>query len=199
MLNSSKINLSQHGRSMIEMLGVLAIIGVLSIGGIAGYSKAMNKYRINKTADQITRLAQNIRTLYASQKNYSTLSETVVKKAHLAPEEMYETTDSVSFYDPYGNAVNLHPTGKVTGNDNKAFSIALYGLPQEACIELMTMDWGQGASSGLIVYGKDHWSGYYGCSGNSNYTCPSDGIMPVDKAISVCAGSDSNYIGWKFY
>ena len=29
------------GRSMIEMLGVLAIIGVLSVGGIAGYSKAM--------------------------------------------------------------------------------------------------------------------------------------------------------------
>ena len=33
----------QNGRSMIEMLGVLAIIGVLSVGGIAGYSKAMMK------------------------------------------------------------------------------------------------------------------------------------------------------------
>ena len=29
---------SDSGRSMIEMLGVLAIIGVLSVGGIAGYS-----------------------------------------------------------------------------------------------------------------------------------------------------------------
>jgi len=38
---------NQNGRSMIEMLGVLAIIGVLSVGGIAGYSKAMTKYRIN--------------------------------------------------------------------------------------------------------------------------------------------------------
>lgn len=36
------------GRSMIEMLGVLAIIGVLSVGGIAGYSKAMQKWRTNK-------------------------------------------------------------------------------------------------------------------------------------------------------
>ena len=32
---------NQIGRSMVEMLGVLAIIGVLSVGGIAGYSKAM--------------------------------------------------------------------------------------------------------------------------------------------------------------
>ena len=27
---------AQSGRSMVEMLGVLAIIGVLSVGGIAG-------------------------------------------------------------------------------------------------------------------------------------------------------------------
>lgn len=30
------------GRSMTEMLGVLAIIGVLSIGGVAAYRKAMD-------------------------------------------------------------------------------------------------------------------------------------------------------------
>ena len=44
---------NETDRSMIEMLGVLAIIGVLSVGGIAGYSKAMMKYRINKTIEQI--------------------------------------------------------------------------------------------------------------------------------------------------
>ena len=38
----------ETGRSMVEMLGVLAIIGVLSVGGIAGYSKAMFKYKISK-------------------------------------------------------------------------------------------------------------------------------------------------------
>ena len=40
------------GRSMIEMLGVLAIIGVLSVGGIAGYSKAMEKFKVNKTVSE---------------------------------------------------------------------------------------------------------------------------------------------------
>ena len=39
---------NQFGRSMIEMLGVLAIIAVLSVGGIAGYSKAMEKFKLNK-------------------------------------------------------------------------------------------------------------------------------------------------------
>ena len=47
---------SQSGRSMIEMLGVLAIIGVLSVGGIAGYSKAMEKFKVNKTISEYNTL-----------------------------------------------------------------------------------------------------------------------------------------------
>ena len=45
-------NANSFGRSMIEMLGVLAIIGVLSVGGIAGYSKAMEKFKINKATEE---------------------------------------------------------------------------------------------------------------------------------------------------
>ncbi|MBQ3695945.1 MAG: hypothetical protein II938_03135 [Alphaproteobacteria bacterium] len=39
---------TESGRSMVEMLGVLAIIGVLSVGGIAGYTMAMRKYKANE-------------------------------------------------------------------------------------------------------------------------------------------------------
>lgn len=38
---------TQSGRSMVEILGVLAIIGVLSIGGVAGYRYAMNRHQVN--------------------------------------------------------------------------------------------------------------------------------------------------------
>ena len=51
--NSFNTNMSQSGRSMVEMLGTLAIIGVLSIGGIAGYSYGMDKYRANETINDI--------------------------------------------------------------------------------------------------------------------------------------------------
>ena len=47
----------QNGRSMIEMLGVLAIIGVLSIGGLAGYTMAMNRHRANQVLDYVSRCA----------------------------------------------------------------------------------------------------------------------------------------------
>ena len=45
----------QKGRSMIEMLGVLAIVGVLSIGGLAGYTMAMNRYRASNISDYVSR------------------------------------------------------------------------------------------------------------------------------------------------
>ena len=48
------------GRSMVEMLGVLAIIGVLSIGAIAGYSKAMMKYKLNLVTNSANQLIATI-------------------------------------------------------------------------------------------------------------------------------------------
>ena len=45
----------ESGRSMIEMLGVLAIVGVLSIGGLAGYQMAMNRYRASALSDYASR------------------------------------------------------------------------------------------------------------------------------------------------
>ena len=47
----------QYGRSMIEMLGVLAIIGVLSIGGIALYRRAVNHHQANSILDDANRYA----------------------------------------------------------------------------------------------------------------------------------------------
>ena len=48
---------SESGRSMVEMLGVLAIIGVLSIGGIAGYTLSMRRYRANQVLDAVNKYA----------------------------------------------------------------------------------------------------------------------------------------------
>ena len=47
----------ESGRSMVEMLGVLAIIGVLSVGGIAGYSLSMRRHRANQIIDGASKFA----------------------------------------------------------------------------------------------------------------------------------------------
>ena len=47
----------ENGRSMVEMLGVLAIIGVLSVTGIYGYTLAMRKFRANEILNTANILA----------------------------------------------------------------------------------------------------------------------------------------------
>ena len=48
---------NESGRSLVEILGVLAIIGVLSIGGIAGYKLAVYRYTASKIIDATNKYA----------------------------------------------------------------------------------------------------------------------------------------------
>ena len=154
---------AQSGRSMIEMLGVLAIIGVLSVGGIAGYSKAMLRYRVNKSIEQISLISQNVRSFFASQKNYAGLDSangnntnglSLIKKAKLVPEEMIDESNSIvdtdfglthHIFNAFGGGVVLwnDTTGENCDGDEscKYFQIIFFRLPSEACIELATQDW----------------------------------------------------------
>ena len=52
-----------HGRSMVEMLGVLAIVGVLSAGALKGYSDAMFKHKMNQTIDTFQSIFQRVAEL----------------------------------------------------------------------------------------------------------------------------------------
>ena len=59
----------QQGRSMVEMLGVLAIVGVLSLGGMVGYSKAMEYYKNNRSIDVLNNLVLGIKTMAINEVN----------------------------------------------------------------------------------------------------------------------------------
>ncbi len=200
----------QSGRSMIEMLGVLAIIGVLSVGGIAGYSKAMMKYRINKTIEQITLIAGNMRTFYKNAKtDYSqNLTKSVVKKAKLLPEEMW-------VLDNQGNISEFsYPFGlfEFSWVNKYGYMMNLYDVPQEACIELATYDWrilGENLYSiGIEHEGDSHilTSVDTDCNSstdNSSYIlgCNSASAtislpLPLDKVSDVCNSDDDNNIAF---
>jgi Tfp pilus assembly protein PilE len=210
----AQVDLVQGGRSMIEMLGVLAIIGVLSVGGIAGYSKAMMKIKINKTVDLVSQLEANIKTLYKSQSSYEGLSEEVVQKAKLAPEEIFnggshsradfmndEFSGNTNMSNHFGGGVQIFPATKESNNgyDGKAFSIGLSDIPEDACIELATLDWGATTSAGLISVAVNIASGMAldSCSTSGETACNGD-IMSVSDAATYCSGNN-NRILWTFY
>lgn len=217
---------NENGRSMVEMLGVLAIIGVLSVGGIAGYSKAMNKYKINKTTDQVSMLVANIRTLFSSQGNYKDLTNARAIKFGVVPNDMYtaatDGADVDDIHNAFGGDVFIAASGGRAENDNEAFVIVYSGLTSEACVTIATGDWGSGQASGLIAIGADgevataaatggageKIAGYFTTTtdGDDNVSIPgatkAGNVTPmtVSKAVGICDGADStNSVAWKYY
>ena len=98
------------GRSMVEMLGMLAIIGVLSVGAIAGYSKAMMKYKLNKQAEQISWLL-NVAYRYRNNfgKKHMSLVPYFIKLGEI-PENMIKDNSSY-VYDIFGSKIIINISG----------------------------------------------------------------------------------------
>ena len=93
------------------MLGVLAIIGVLSVGAVTGYSKAMMKYKLNKQTEQIGSIL-DYSLIYAddlarNQNNFNGDSLlTVLKALNVIPVEMIRPNTTI-LHDIFDNAVRL--------------------------------------------------------------------------------------------
>ena len=136
----------ETGRSMVEMLGVLAIVGVLSVGGIAGYSQAMSKFKVTKAMDQVQTIITNIRTLYASQRTYTSLTPVQAQAMGILTEESINGSKGLN---PFGGEIQFG-VGDSVGS-NRTFTITYTGLTSEACVKMATADWGADQSSGLIT------------------------------------------------
>ena len=89
------------------MLGVLAIVGLLSVGGIAGYTKAMKKMKINKTIQQISWISARIQTVLGQKTKgkYTGLNNIVAIKMGLIPDEMIKDASTGKIETVFGGDV----------------------------------------------------------------------------------------------
>jgi type II secretory pathway pseudopilin PulG len=210
----------QSGRSMVEILGVLAIIGVLSVGGIAGYSKAMNKFKINKTSDQISMLIANIRTIYSTQGDYKGLNNKMAISYGIVPNDMIKTITSgssttQSLNNVFGGNVDITTSNMYQATSNDTFVITYSGISAEACVALATADWGNNlialGASGSANAAKSAASRVFlgrpqpGSSTVGNAQAVPGGTtvstpMPVTIAVNACnCGGTHCEVSWKLY
>ncbi len=118
-------NQAQEGRSMIEMLGVLAIIGVLSIGGIAGYRMAMNRYQANQIANEI-----NLMRTDAKMKVARGVDELLLGSP-------YDDEKHLNFGSNYGIEI-AYPI-EILGETEKGYSFTLSNIPEGVCKPLVAL------------------------------------------------------------
>lgn len=198
----------QSGRSMVEMLGVLAIIGVLSVGGISGYSKAMAKFKLTKAQDQLTMMIMNIRTAYATSPGYPGLNNSLAADYKLVSQEMVVSQGGSSLISAFGGNVLVSTVKGADGTSNGAFQIIFNGLGKDACTSLASSDWGTDGLLGITVSGAAQaigdlaGTGQACSSGTAPTTAklcqPSSLPLSLSVARSACSSNNQNSVTWVY-
>ncbi|MBQ2845298.1 MAG: hypothetical protein IJE79_04750 [Alphaproteobacteria bacterium] len=116
----------ESGRSMIEMLGVLAIMGVITVGAIGMISTAMRTQKLTMVNDQVVQMVTMVRNLHAEYDDFSSMNGATVFGAI-----------SMSNQNPYGGTYELSPDQ----SNPRQFIVKINGLGQSECDALMAKAW----------------------------------------------------------
>ena len=108
----------ESGRSMVEMLGVLTIMGLLSIGAIAGYRHAMDQYKANETINELTLRAVSVGEQVRQNKGTLTMDE--------FPAITRQGYPVTAFREP---------------DDPKLFELEVTHVPVGVCRKILKMGW----------------------------------------------------------
>ena len=116
----------ESGRSMIEMLGVLAIMGVLTIGAVGLISSAMRTQKISAVNDNVVQMVTMVRTIHGEYDDFSNMNGTTIFSAI-----------GMSNKNPYGGTYEL----AVDPSNSRQFIVTINGLGQSECESLVAKAW----------------------------------------------------------
>ncbi len=126
------VMIQESGRSMIEMMGVLAIMGVITVGAVAAISSAMNLQKRNTVNDEVLQMVTQVRQLFGEYDDFSNINNSTVFGAI-----------GMSNKNPYGGTYEL----SVNPSNSRQFIVSINGLTQSDCEYFVTKVW-----SGSIGY-----------------------------------------------
>lgn len=208
------------GRSMVEMLGVLAIIGVLSVGAIAGYSKAMMKYKLNKHAEALNALINyglQYKDKFERIPQQVTRYNQILFKLNMIPEGISYVSEN-SMKDMFNNTISVfYNNGPVEDhfNDFGGLSMTFAASPQGAEIcrnvvnvakensaDLWQVETYKGNSdNSTTIVGNIYVGNIYGDNycGKSGLKCLSKlSLSDLDALCNICDDQTCTlYILWK--
>lgn len=128
-----KYNKSESGRSMVEMIGVLSVMGLITAGAFALISYGMASHRISRANDDVANIAENVRALFAESANYNNLPSTYLAGTTLLDAMSLTTTT------PFGSSTTY---SVIQDSENsKGFVVVLNGLNANMCSVLANRAW----------------------------------------------------------
>ena len=142
----------ESGRSMIEMIGVLAIMMALTATAIATYNYAMNMQKRSAVSENVSNIVTGVRELLKGYDDFSNIDNSTIFAAM-----------SMSDKNPYGGNYEL----LVDPANTRQFIVRINGLSKSDCEALLTRAWTESVgyissnhkdsgATGSCVEGKDN-------------------------------------------
>lgn len=175
--------INQSGRSMIEMLGVLAIIGVLTAGGLTIVGKARHQQELTQLLSETAEIVSGIKKMACDYDNgyKSYVNMLCQSKAQpngtectISGENSYITTTA----DVTVKAIPSPAT--LSTAETNYFIVEIDNMTEDACVYLASSDWGRRNTNGFV--------GAY--LGNSAPSTLSD--VPMDPATAAVNCEEEN-------
>ena len=195
---------NQCGATLLEMMGVLAIAGILTASVWKLTDHALHRYRISRITIQVQSLQKGISRFFASKGNYNALDEDgIVKKLfdnNVIPSSMRAEEGVIRHV--FGGEVflaNLRYAHEAS-NASTGFSITFTGLSKKVCAEVATISWPENDMANMmsvkIGETKFVWPSYASTSEDVK-------VLPitVGDAFDVCMSDDgetTRSITWEF-
>ena len=120
------IKKSESGRSMIELIGVLALMGMITAAAFVLIKTGMTTQKRSMVNDDVSQIVTGVRTLYA---DYDTLPASFDGDRTLAAL-------SIDVTGPYPDSKY-----EVSRKNAKRFEVKIVGLPKKECAVLETKSW----------------------------------------------------------
>ena len=138
---------TQSGRSMIEMLAVIAIMGIIVVSATIGINQGMVKYNSSKLHTDMQSIADDVYNLYNWSRGYPGIMGT----AGLCREDVFPdgcNNDGTTANNPFGGTYTVETADCPADEDAEVvenvtcLKITASGVPAEECALLVTNDWG---------------------------------------------------------
>lgn len=111
---------------MIEMLGVLAIMGLITVGAIRMVSVAMKSSKRSVVSDEVIQMVSGVRTLLAEYDGFDGINnDTIFNVIGISPK------------NSFGGIYRL----SVDPNNSKQFIVSIEGLSKSDCDYFMSKAW----------------------------------------------------------
>lgn len=183
----------QSGRSMIEALGYISVMMMITISVAASVNSGYYKFKLGRVNQEIVDLKKVVSQRWVASENYKNVNFQTLYDEKILPWSI-KTGSETEGKHAFGGKVTI---GK--GDDEGCmYYIKFEGLPRDACVELAAKVWINNDGSDLekIKVNNTQWTWKYTNCGDS---VDSNHLLPLKiTTMNECQDNWDNTIQWFF-